>query len=49
MDLSTSNERQLRGKASDLLESLQEIFGEDKPKAEFIVVVDKYHKEKITE
>jgi len=46
MDLSTANERHLRGKASDLLDELQQIFGEDKPKAEFIVVVDKHHKEK---
>ena len=49
MDLSTTNERHLRGKASDLLDELQVLFGEDKPKAEFIVVLDKHAKEKPVE
>lgn len=48
MNLSTSREKHLRGKAPELLDELQHLFGEDKPKAEFIVVVDKFHKEKIT-
>jgi 16S rRNA (cytidine1402-2'-O)-methyltransferase len=46
MNLSTSYEKQLRGKPTELLVNLTEIFGEDKPKAEFIVVVDKHQKEK---
>lgn len=46
MDLSTANEKQIRGIPSDVLNSLEEIFGEDKPKAEFIIVVDKHSKEK---
>ena len=46
MNLSTSNEQQLRGKPSELLSELTQIFGEDKPKAEFILVVDKHQKEK---
>ena len=47
MDLSTSGEKHIRGKAADILDELSNIFGEDKPKAEFIVVLDKFHKEKI--
>lgn len=47
MDLSTSKEKHIRGIAAEILDELKNIFGEDKPKAEFIVVLDKFHKEKI--
>lgn len=41
MNLSTRDEKQLRGKPSEILNKLKNLFGDLKPKAEFIVVVDK--------
>jgi len=49
MNLSTSYEKQIRGNANEILKQLDLIFGENKPKAEFIAVLDKYHKEKSAE
>jgi 16S rRNA (cytidine1402-2'-O)-methyltransferase len=49
MNLSMVNEKQLRGNAVEILKHLHLLFGEDKPKAEFIVVLDKHTKEKSTE
>lgn len=44
LDLSTKSEKQLRGKPNEILSQLSDIFLDTKPKAEFIVVVDKYQK-----
>jgi 16S rRNA (cytidine1402-2'-O)-methyltransferase len=49
MNLSMVNEKQLRGNAVEILKHLHLMFGEDKPKAEFIVVMDKHTKEKPVE
>ncbi len=46
MNLSTVNEKHLRGKPSEILFLLEEIFNEEKPKAEFILVVDRHSKTK---
>lgn len=44
LNLSSKNEKQLRGKPNEILSQLTDLFGDNKPKAEFIVVLDKFGK-----
>ncbi len=44
MNLSTPDEKHFRGTASIVIAMLKEIFGDAKPKAEFILTLDKYSK-----
>lgn len=43
MNLSMDSEKQIRGTAGEIENELRRMFGEDKPKAEFVVVVDRKH------
>ncbi len=44
LNLSSKDEKQLRGKPNEILSQLTDLFGDNKPKAEFIVVLDKFVK-----
>lgn len=44
MNLSTSGEKTLRGTANYVEQELQKKFGNDKIKAEFVLIIDKVHK-----
>lgn len=44
LNLSSKDEKQMRGKPEEILKQLSDHFGESKPKAEFIIVLDKFRK-----